>query len=144
MNTEALVNTKPKRFIGVVILVAGAVLLGYDVWLGTLFHDPRVSDALRAGMLAAGATALGTLPILFSRRLSDRLLDTLLCFGAGVMLAATAFSLILPALNAAERLGASPWNAGLVVGAGILIGGLLLMVIAKVLPHEHFIKGAEG
>lgn len=144
MNTEALVNTKPKRFIGIVILVAGAVLFGYDAWVGTLFHDPRVNDALRAGLMAAGATALGTLPIIFSRRLSDRLLDTLLGFGAGVMLAATAFSLILPALNAAERLGSSPWDAGLVVGAGILIGGLLLMIVDKVLPHEHFIKGTEG
>jgi ZIP family zinc transporter len=144
MNTEALINTKPKRFIGILILVAGALVFGHDVWFGTLFHDPRVADALRAGMLAAAATALGTLPILFSRRLSDRLLDTLLGFGAGVMLAATAFSLILPALNAAERLGSGPWNAGLVVGAGILIGGLLLMLVDKVLPHEHFIKGAEG
>ncbi len=144
MNTQVITSLTPKRLLGFTILAGGAVALGHEVWLAILFHDPRVADALFAGSIAAAATALGTLPVLFSRRLSEKLVDTLLGFGAGVMLAATAFSLIIPALQSAQQLGSSTWLASLTVGAGILIGGALLLFIDHILPHEHFIKGPEG
>ena len=94
-----------------------------------LFHDPRVAQAFLAGLMAAGATALGTLPMAVSRPLSDRVQDTLLGFGAGVMLAACGFSLIIPGLAAAASQGAGPWMAGSIIGAGILLGAGLLLVI---------------
>ncbi|MES2945455.1 MAG: ZIP family metal transporter, partial [Pseudomonadota bacterium] len=87
------------------------------------------------------------LPVLFSQRLSDRVQDTLFGFGAGVMLAASAFSLVIPGLQAAKASGAfggSPWAAGGIVGSAILLGGLALLSIDRLLPHEHFIKGREG
>jgi ZIP family zinc transporter len=115
-----------------------------------LWHElvqPHQSVALRAfiaGSVAAGATAVGTLPILFARTISARVRDVLLGFGAGVMLAASAFSLVIPALNSAAALGFGPWASGLTVAAGMLLGALLLLGLDRYVPHEHFIKGAEG
>ncbi len=100
--------------------------------------------AEQSGGVAALATALGTLPVLLAQRPSERLQDTLFGFGAGVMLAACAFSLVIPGLQAVREAGGSAWAASGSVGAAILIGGLALLALDKLLPHEHFIKGREG
>ena len=100
--------------------------------------------ALLAGLAAAAATALGTLPVLFVSRLAQRLQDTLLGFGAGIMLAASAFSLVLPGIAEARRLGAGAFAAALLVGASLLAGGALIRLLDRVVPHEHFVKGPEG
>lgn len=81
------------------------------------------------------ATGVGALPIFFVRRISDRLLDAMLGFAAGVMLAATAFSLIVPAIE----LG-GVWLTVL----GILAGAAFLALLDKAIPHEHFVMGHEG
>ena len=60
------------------------------------------------------------------------------------MLAASAFSLVAPGIAAAESQGAGPWGAGLTVGAAILLGAAALLLMDRLLPHEHFIKGREG
>ncbi len=133
-------------------LVAGLFALFFllllavrDRWLDLLLgSDGRITGALIGGMVAAAATALGTLPMLFSRQLSDRALDSMLGFGAGVMLAASAFSLILPGLDVAKENGAGPWLSSAIVGGSLLIGALLLLALDHLLPHEHFIKGIEG
>jgi len=65
------------------------------IWLGSL-----------ASLAAGLATDAGALPVLFTRRISDRLLDVMLGFAAGVMLAATSFSLLVSSID----LG-SPWIA---------------------------------
>jgi len=86
--------------------------------------------------LAAGlATGVGALPVLFVKRPSKRYLDLMLGFAAGVMLAATAFSLLIPAI---EDGGA--W----VAVSGLLLGALALHLIDRFVPHEHFIRGHEG
>ena len=105
---------------------------------------PPVLAAFAAGSVAAGATAVGTLPALFARGLERHTQDALLGFGAGIMLAASAFSLVLPGLEEARRLGAGAWSAGLMVGVSILVGAAMIMLLDRVLPHEHFIKGPEG
>ena len=87
---------------------------------------------------------LGTLPALFAHSLNRRLQDSMLGFGAGIMLAAASFSLVLPALDTAGRLGAGPWGSGLAVGLSLLVGAGLVMWLERMLPHEHFIKGPEG
>ncbi len=106
------------------------ILSSYPIWLvGTLFS-----------LLAGLATGLGALPIFLTRKVSDKLQDIFMGFGAGVMLAATSFSLIIPGLNAA---GNDAKAAG-IIALGILLGGIFLWLLDKVLPHEHFIKGHEG
>lgn len=95
--------------------------------------------------LAAGlSTAIGALPILFLPALTKRAEGILLGFGGGVMLAATAFSLILPGTEAALNQGYSKATAALIMVAGILLGGWCLNFIHAHFPHEHFFKGAEG
>ena len=82
-----------------------------------------------AWIVASGAgTAIGGLALLIVRRPSGRLLDTLLGFTAGVMLAATAFSLLVPALDAG--------SLGTVI-AGFALGGSVILVLDEALPHVH-------
>ena len=63
-------------------------------------------------LIAAGqlATGLGTVPVMLSQQFSQRSYDTMLGFGAGVMLAASSFSLVIPALNVAKSQGAGNWS----------------------------------
>jgi zinc transporter, ZIP family len=133
-----------RRACGLAIVLGGLALLAIDLYGLLVAQDPRVRMALLAGGVAAGATALGTVPVLLSQQFSERFRDTLLGFGAGVMLAASSFSLIVPALKAAQAQGAGSWGAGLIVSGGILLGALLLLAIDRWVPHEHFIKGLEG
>jgi ZIP family zinc transporter len=148
--TVAGVRPKPVRsvreWVGLAIVAAGALVLVSQFWQ-FVRADPVVWNALIGGSVAALATALGTLPVVFSQKLPERLQDTLFGFGAGVMLAACAFSLIIPGLEAAKSIGVfggGGWAAGGVIGSAILLGGIVLMVMDRVLPHEHFIKGREG
>ena len=130
--------------IGLSVVLIGAALLMAAEHAEWGAGDPKMWGALVGGSMAAAATALGTLPVVLSVRFSDRAYDSMLGFGAGVMLAASSFSLILPALAAAKDQGAGPWGAGGVVGAGILMGAFCLLLIDRLMPHEHFVKGREG
>jgi ZIP family zinc transporter len=103
------------------------------VWLGFI-------GSLLAGLL----TGVGALGVYLFRSLSARLEDGLLSFAAGIMLAASFFSLILPAIEYGERYFPTRNAAVLVVMAGILAGAAALFLIHRFLPHEHFFAGHEG
>ncbi|WGT66465.1 ZIP family metal transporter [Variovorax paradoxus] len=133
-----------RRVLGFCIVALGLGLLAFEAAEAIMRGDPRVRGALLGGSLAALATALGTLPIALSQQFSQRSCDTMLGFGAGVMLAATSFSLVIPSLDAARAQGAGAWAAGGIVGAGVLLGAALLLAIDRLVPHEHFVKGLEG
>lgn len=132
-----------RKWLGACIVLLGVIVLGLQ-FAQFLQANERVEQAWNAGLVAAFATALGTVPVMFSQRLSERVQDTLFGFGAGVMLAACSFSLVIPGLAAAREGGAGPWAAGGTIGAAILLGALALLVMERLLPHEHFIKGVEG
>jgi ZIP family zinc transporter len=87
------------------------------------------------------ATAAGSLPGLASRRLSESSQRVLLGFSAGVMLAASCFSLILPAY---ESLGEGAGRGILAVSSAILMGAGIVALLNLYVPHEHFGKGHEG
>ncbi|MCS7179154.1 MAG: ZIP family metal transporter [Anaerolineae bacterium] len=106
-----------------------------DQLLRQLFGENLLLMGISGTLLTGFATGVGALPVLFIRRVPERVLDALLGFAAGVMLAATAFSLIVPAI----ALGGIGPAAG-----GILMGALFLAALDHILPHTHFIKGAEG
>lgn len=97
-----------------------------------------------ASLAAGAATGLGALPILFTRNISQRAQDVMMGFGAGVMLAATSFSLIIPGVEAAYESYGSKYIAALIIAAGMMIGAIFLRLSDKYSPHEHFIKGPEG
>ncbi len=94
------------------------------IWLGSV-----------ASLLAGLATGAGAMPVLFTRRISDKLLDVLLGFSAGVMLAATSFSLLVPAIDLS-----GPWVAVL----GLVLGAVVLHLVDRFVPHFHPAFGAEG
>jgi len=103
------------------------------IWLGII-----------ASLAAGTATGLGSIPVLFTQKISVRAQDTMLGFGAGVMLAATSFSLIIPGIEAATQNTGSSNLAAVITVLGILLGGVFLYLGDRYLPHEHFIKGKEG
>ena len=99
---------------------------------------------LLGSTLAGLATGIGTLPVLFIQRVSQNTQGVMLGFGAGVMLAATSFSLIIPGLEAAATAGRSPLYAAFAVTLGMGLGTAFLWLSNQYFPHEHFFKGREG
>lgn len=97
------------------------------------------------GSLAAGLmTAAGALPVFLGREISERTRDALLGFAAGVMLSASFFSLIIPAIEAAETSHGSGPLPALIAAGGILLGAGVMMLVNEFAPHEHFLSGREG
>jgi zinc transporter, ZIP family len=105
-----------------------------------------VTAAGFAGSLAAGAaTGLGTIPIfLLSRSIAERQEALFLSFAAGVMLGASFFSLLIPALGAAQALGFGKAPSTLIAVAGLLSGAGAICLVHQLLPHEHFHLGPDG
>lgn len=98
-----------------------------------------------AASLAAGAaTAVGAAAVFLVRSISQRLNDALLGFSAGVMLAASFFSLIIPGIDRAKAdLGSTALGA-LVVMAAVMLGAVAISAINRYMPHEHFVLGHQG
>ena len=90
---------------------------------------------LLASLLAGLATGVGALPAVFWPRGPGRLLDVMLGFAAGVMLAAAVFCLIIPALDPES----TPGGGLLVVVIGILAGAAFLHVVDRLVPHQHLV-----
>lgn len=129
------------------VVLGSTFMLAIQAWapIVEFFHGhPALMRGL-VGSLGAGlATGIGAAPILLLRHVSAKAQDIMLGFGAGVMLAASVFSLIIPSIDAASLQTGSKTLAALMVAAGIGLGGLFLLLADKLLPHEHFIKGPEG
>ena len=89
-----------------------------------------VVQALIATLFTWFVTAAGAVPVLFTKRLNARLMDGMLGLAAGVMIAASFWSLLAPAI---EMAGGS-WVPATI---GCLVGGLFLYIIDKILPHLH-------
>ena len=117
-----------QRVLGGLLFVVGTIMLATHgfAWLDL---GPPLLHALQAGAFCALGTALGAVPVLVVRNLPAALADTLLGFGAGVMLAATAFSLVIPGFEAARSLGFALWAASGVISAGLLFGALCLLLV---------------
>ena len=92
-------------------------------------------QALLAGCFTWGVTALGASLVFFARTINRKMLDAMLGFAAGVMIAASYWSLLAPAIEMAEEQGNVP---GWVPAAGgFMLGGAFLFGLDKVLPHLH-------
>ncbi|MFO7892752.1 MAG: ZIP family metal transporter [Longimicrobiales bacterium] len=105
--------------------------------------DP-IAQAVLAGVFTWSVTAAGAAVVLLYRGFSRRLLDSMLGFAAGVMIAASFFSLLLPAIEMAETTGTPAWVPATV---GFIAGAVFLRAADAVLPHLHpflEIDEAEG
>lgn len=100
--------------------------------------------AVIGGLVGAAFTALGAAPGLVIKRLSEVAEDSMLGVAAGMMLAASLFSLILPALEVSTGITGVEFWAVLVVIAGMTGGVLLMLGLDNYLPHQHAHIGAFG
>jgi ZIP family zinc transporter len=104
-----------------------------------------VGQALVATLFTWLLTAAGASLVFFFRTIKRKLMDAMLGFAAGVMIAASYWSLLAPAIEMAEAAGGVPsWVPATV---GFLTGGLFLWVVDKILPHLHIgfpMEEAEG
>lgn len=105
--------------------------------------DP-VLQALLASCFTWGVTALGASVVFFTRTVNRKLLDSMMGFAAGVMLAASFWSLLAPAIELAESNGGPTWLPAVV---GFSVGGLFLAAADRLIPHLHIgapMAEAEG
>lgn len=103
-----------------------------------------VTQALLATLFTWGVTALGAGLVFFFKSINKTLLNGMLGFAAGVMIAASFWSLLNPAISMAEELGQNAW---MMAAGGFLAGGAFLYLVDAILPHLHQgldISQAEG
>lgn len=93
-----------------------------------------VVQALLATLFTWGVTALGSSLVFFFKSINKKVLNTMLGFAAGVMIAASFWSLLAPSIEMSEAAGKTPWIPAVV---GFLLGGLFLFLVDKFLPHLH-------
>ena len=97
------------------------------IWLGII-----------ASMATGLCTGVGSIPIFFTKNISRKLFDALLGVAAGIMLAATSFSLIVPAI---EKGGGGVPGATIAL-VGILCGGIFLDFVDKFFPDTNLLINA--
>jgi len=93
-----------------------------------------VLQALLAGLFTWFMTALGAAFVFFNKKVNHKLLSGMLGFAAGVMIAASCWSLLIPSIELSGELGLITWGPPVI---GFLLGGLFLFLIDKILPHLH-------
>ncbi|MGD2058871.1 MAG: ZIP family metal transporter [Anaerolineales bacterium] len=96
-------------------------------------YSPIV-QALLATLFTWGLTALGAGAVFLTNEVNRKLLDSMLGFAAGVMIAASYWSLLAPAIEMSE---AGPVPAFIPAISGFLLGGFFIWVLDKILPHLH-------
>jgi ZIP family zinc transporter len=110
------------------------LLLGYTPVLLALF----------ATLYTYLLTAIGASMVYFFKTIKRKILNSMLGFAAGIMIAASFWSLLKPAIEMAEQNGSVPWVPAVI---GFLSGGAFILLIDKILPHLHMglaIDKAEG
>lgn len=103
-----------------------------------------VLQALMGTLFTYAVTALGAGIVFFFKEINQKLLDVMLGFSAGVMIAASFWSLLAPAIEMAEQNGMTAW---IVAAVGFLAGGAFLWLADSIVPHLHIgepIENAEG
>ena len=90
---------------------------------------PHPAQALLATLFTWGLTALGAAMVFFFKSINRKVLDGMLGFAGGVMIAASFWSLLAPSIELAESMGLPGWLPAVV---GFLAGGLFL----KLVPYD--------
>ena len=127
------------------ILIGVTVFLlisGYGAFVGA--NQQNLHFAFLGGMSGFAATALGAVVAIALRDIAARTQDIMLGFAAGMMLAASSFSLILPGIEAAQALCDNQLLAACVVVAGLALGVALMVGLDRFVPHEHEKSGRRG
>jgi ZIP family zinc transporter len=93
-----------------------------------------VVQALIATLFTWGVTAAGASLVFVSGAVNQKVMDSMLGFAAGVMIAASFWSLLAPGIEMAEQLGHIPWLTAVI---GFMGGGIFMRLTDKFLPHLH-------
>ncbi|MEQ9264492.1 MAG: ZIP family metal transporter [Balneolaceae bacterium] len=93
-----------------------------------------IVQALLGGLFTWGVTALGASLVFFTKKINYALLDSMMGFAAGVMIAASVWSLIIPSIDMAEAQEVISWMPAVI---GFLGGGVFLRICDQYLPHLH-------
>jgi zinc transporter, ZIP family len=93
-----------------------------------------VGQAFVATLFTWAVTAAGAALVYVTSGVNQKLLDSMLGFAAGVMVAASFWSLLAPGIEMAENLGQIPWLTAVI---GFMAGGLFMRLTDKFLPHLH-------
>ncbi|MDD1984860.1 ZIP family metal transporter [Pseudomonas asiatica] len=126
-------------------LLAVLLLLAASLWNAVNGdHADNLHLAILGGLSGFGATALGAVLAVVLRDVRARTQDVMLGFAAGMMLAASSFSLILPGLDAARAITGNGPAAAFTVVLGMGLGVLLMLGLDRFTPHEHESTGPCG
>jgi len=93
-----------------------------------------LTQTLMASLFTWGLTALGAGMVFFFKTINQKVLDGMLGFAAGVMMAASCWSLLIPAIDMARETSSFYWFPAT---CGFLLGAWFLWLIDKILPHLH-------
>ncbi|WP_085646588.1 MULTISPECIES: ZIP family metal transporter [unclassified Pseudomonas] len=118
------------------------LISGYGAFVGA--NKQNLHFAFLGGMSGFAATAIGAVAAIALRDIAARTQDIMLGFAAGMMLAASSFSLILPGIEAAQALYGNQLLAACVVVAGLGLGVALMIGLDRFVPHEHEKSGRRG
>ncbi|WLH14643.1 ZIP family metal transporter [Pseudomonas hefeiensis] len=129
-------------WLGLVVVAALLLYSGYNALVGADRHN--LGYAVLGGTAGFAATALGALMAVVLRDISSRTQDIMLGFAAGMMLAASSFSLILPGIEAAQNIVGNQLLAAFVVVLGLGLGVALMIGLDRFVPHEHEVSGRRG
>lgn len=116
--------------------MVGEILKSLIDWLLAFSNNNLIFLMLFAGLFLTFTTSLGALLAIFSKNIPSWGINLSLSFAAGVMLVASFTSLILPSIEISDNF--------LPTAVGIFLGILLMILIDKIVPHEHLVKGYEG
>jgi len=93
-----------------------------------------IIQALLATCFTWAVTAAGASLVFFFKTINRKVLDSMLGFAAGVMIAASFWSLLAPAIEMAQESSLPAWFPAVL---GFLLGGLFLRIVDNLLPHLH-------
>lgn len=110
-------------------------------YLSTL---PVFTLGLVASVAASLGTGAGALLVFAFGRVTQRSQDVLQSIAAGIMLAATVISLVMPGVEAGARQHGSQVTGALIVALAVVLGALAVLGVHRHAPHEHFLAGREG
>jgi ZIP family zinc transporter len=124
LNIFAILNLKLRLTIKGVIYMLNW-FMSLDIWV----------QALLATLFTWSVTALGSALVFFFKTIERHIFNLMLGFASGVMIAASFWSLLAPAIDMANEQGVVAW---LVVAIGFALGGIFLYIADKTIPHMHF------
>ncbi len=119
-----------------IVMALVAIAFGIEQSVQWLNAHPMAAKGLKASLMAGLATGLGAIPVLFLRRPAEHWMAPMLGLASGMMLAASLFSLLVPAVQTVSA-SAAPWGLGMATAIAFLAGAAMMQHMDRRMPHAH-------